>query len=174
MWSSVHNCYSQIMGACVGLRRTTEDLAAFAESGVHLFMHAYRRLVAAAVTGHPGAPVLETWCQEDVPAMEPTLQDPAFAAILVCVVNTSGAQSPFLLPWCQCTVQCCLVVAPRVGQANNEQALRTPDAHGACSLGEVGVRSSRQEVGGRAAALVPFPHALALGAPELAAPECGA
>lgn len=90
-WLSVKSFYSHIMGACSGLRSSTQDLAAFASSGVHLFMHAYVRLVATAMTGNPGAPDLERRGGEDIPALEPSLLDPAFAAILVCTVNHSCA-----------------------------------------------------------------------------------
>ena len=167
-WSSVQAFNSHIMWACEGLQLTSTELASFATNGVHLFMHAYRRLVAAAVTGDPGAPVLERRRVQDIPALEPSLLDPAFAAILVCTVNTSSALPTFSSPLFR--IQLLPAVAPDVGQDSALQTVLSSEPRGASRFGEIGVWSARQEAGRRPDPLVPAPHAVALGAQELAVP----
>lgn len=167
-WSSIQAFHSHIMGACAELRQTSSKLASIATSGVQLFLLAYVRLVAVAVTGDPGAPDLERLVEENVPALEPSLLDPAFAAILVCTVNTSCALPSLYIPWFM--TRMCPDVAPTVGHYFAMQTVLSSEPRGACRLGEIRVWSAHQEAGRRPAPPLPAPHAVALGSQELAVP----
>lgn len=89
---SVEAFYGHLIDACEGTQRVIGRVEDFPHSGVEFFLQGYNRMVSVGATGDPLLPRQWRHLEEDVPALHPCLEDPVYAAILVCAVNQSCAR----------------------------------------------------------------------------------
>lgn len=89
---SVEAFYGHLIDACEGPQRVTGTVEDLPHSGVEFLLQGYSRMVSVGATGDPLLPRQWRPLEADVPALQPCLEDPVFAAILVCAVNQSCAR----------------------------------------------------------------------------------